>query len=268
MKNKYLSLSKALKSAGISAKSLSVILGVIVALGGSYGGYRVMTNEQILNGEEAVYMSSVLDGDTFETSPNPSFAGGELAQQVRIRLSEIDAPEMGECYAEESKDALEKILIGQKLRITKDISGADNFGRLIRHVYVLNDSAQEDNIFVNKYMLENGFARYSPDENISKQRELQEAESVAKAKNAGLWAACKNEKNPDRKESLGIGPSDPNCAIKGNVSDTGFGKVYFPPHCANYNKVIIEPAKGESYFCSEKEAEKAGFSKAQQCNST
>lgn len=254
MKDKYLTLAKTLKSAGISAKSLTAILAVIVALGGSYGGYTVMTNGQVLNGEGVVYMSSVLDGDTFE------------ANSARIRLSEIDAPEMGECYADESKAALEKILMGQKLRVEKDITGADNFGRLIRHVYVLKDSDSDDNVYVNKYMLENGFARYSPDENFSKQRELQEAESVAKAKVVGLWKECKNEKNENRKESIGIGPSDPNCAIKGNVSDTGFGKVYFPPHCANYNKVIVEPAKGERYFCSEKEAEKAGFSKAQQCN--
>lgn len=72
MKSKSLNLSKTLKSAGISNKSLTAILGVIVALGGSYGGYTVMTKDQILNGEEAVYMSSILDGDTFDTSPLPS----------------------------------------------------------------------------------------------------------------------------------------------------------------------------------------------------
>ena len=262
---KNLNLSKTLKSLGISPKSLTAILGVIVALGGSYGGYTIMTNDQVLSGEGVVYMSSVLDGDTFEVRLTPTLSKGEGEVQ-RVRLSEIDAPEMGECYANESKEALEKILMGQKLRVSKDVTGTDNFGRLIRHVYVLKENSSEDNIFVNKYMLESGFARYSPDENIEKQRELQEAESVAKAKVVGLWKECKNEKNEKRKESIGIGPSDPNGATKGNVSDTGFGKVYFPPHCANYNKVIVEPSKGERYFCSEKEAEKAGFSKAQQCN--
>jgi micrococcal nuclease len=262
---KNLNLSGIFKSLGVSPSLVNKILGVIVLMGGGFGTYTVLTNDQILNGEAAVYMSSVLDGDTFNFSPHPNPPpSGE--GEVRIRLSEIDAPEVGECYFEESKNALQKVLLGEKLKLEKNISGVDNFGRLIRYVFVLKPGAKDDNIFVNKYMLENGYAKYFPDENVSYQKELVIAESVAKAKVVGLWKECKNEKNDARKESIGISPSDPNCAIKGNVSDTGFGKVYFPPHCANYNKVIVEPSKGERYFCSEKEAEKAGFSKAQQCN--
>ncbi len=253
---------------GVTPATVTKILGVIVLAGGSFGAYTVVTNDQILNGEAVVYAEEVLDGDTF-TIPSPTLPfreGVSATSGEKIRLSDIDASEIGECFADESRTALQKILLGEKLRLEKDIVGMDNFGRLIRHVFVQKPGSADDNIFVNKYMLENGFAKYSPSENLRYQKELVLAESVAKAKNLGLWATCKNEKNVDRKESIGIGPSDPNCAIKGNVSDTGYGKTFFPTHCANYNKVIVEPSKGERYFCSEKEAENAGFVIAQQCN--
>ena len=55
----------------------------------------------------------------------------------------------------------------------------------------------------------------------------------------------------------------PGCDIKGNISGKG-DKIYHVPGGRYYDKVKIEQFKGEDYFCSEKDAEKAGFRKSRE----
>jgi hypothetical protein len=56
-------------------------------------------------------------------------------------------------------------------------------------------------------------------------------------------------------------PTDAPCLdIKGNISASG-EFIYHLPGQSNYNQVEIDK-EGESYFCTEEEAEAAGFRKA------
>src|SRR5690606_34259891 len=48
------------------------------------------------------------------------------------------------------------------------------------------------------------------------------------------------------------------CNIKGNISSRG-DKIYHMPGQQFYESTIIDPSKGERYFCSREEAEQAGF---------
>lgn len=52
------------------------------------------------------------------------------------------------------------------------------------------------------------------------------------------------------------------CDIKGNISGD---KIYHLPDCASYDKTTIDESKGEKWFCSEKEANDAGWRKAKNC---
>ena len=54
--------------------------------------------------------------------------------------------------------------------------------------------------------------------------------------------------------------------IKGNIDKATYEKFYHLPECKHYNQVIMELDIGEKYFCSEKEAKKAGFKKASGCS--
>jgi hypothetical protein len=49
------------------------------------------------------------------------------------------------------------------------------------------------------------------------------------------------------------------CPGKGNVSANG--RIYHTPGSRDYEKVVIDPAKGERYFCSEEEARASGWRK-------
>lgn len=53
-------------------------------------------------------------------------------------------------------------------------------------------------------------------------------------------------------------PPDPSCAIKGNVNSSD-EKIYHVPGGAFYNRTDIKPEEGDRWFCTEAEAQAAGF---------
>lgn len=55
------------------------------------------------------------------------------------------------------------------------------------------------------------------------------------------------------------------CNIKGNISYTTGEKIYHLPGCPYYDATIINEAKGERWFCTEAEAQAAGWRKAYNC---
>lgn len=54
----------------------------------------------------------------------------------------------------------------------------------------------------------------------------------------------------------------PGCLIKGNISISTGKKLYHLPGMEDYESTIIDPAKGERWFCTESEAIAAGWRKA------
>ena len=54
----------------------------------------------------------------------------------------------------------------------------------------------------------------------------------------------------------------PGCVIKGNISVNTGNKNYHLPGMEDYENTIIDPTKGERWFCSESEAITNGWKKA------
>jgi endonuclease/exonuclease/phosphatase family metal-dependent hydrolase len=77
--------------------------------------------------------------------------------------------------------------------------------------------------------------------------------------------SSKTETTPDTSELIPAASATPlgDQLVKGNVSRGR--KRYHTPGCPNYDKVVIDPNKGERTFASEEEARAAGFSKAGNC---
>ncbi len=63
-------------------------------------------------------------------------------------------------------------------------------------------------------------------------------------------------------ESLANSSAKPGCVIKGNISVSKNRKLYHLPGMRNYEATIIDPTKGERWFCSEAEAQANGWVKA------
>ena len=116
-------------------------------------------------------VTQVIDGDTVA-----------LSNGDRVRYIGMDTPERGEPLYKEATEFNRNLVEGKAVRLTKDISERDRYGRLLRYVYV-------DDILVNAELVREGYARefeYKPDVRF---RDCFVAlEKEARKKKRGIWA--------------------------------------------------------------------------------
>ncbi len=140
--------------------------------------------------EEAAVADTV-DGDTIEVVFPPD------DREFDVRLVGIDAPESVrpnspvECYGPESSHRLTELLrVGTTVYLERDVSDTDRFGRLLRHVWIV-DEANGDAYLVSEILAHGGYVdarTYPPDDRYADR--LDNAERAARAADAGLWGAC------------------------------------------------------------------------------
>lgn len=185
---------------------------------------------------QGVKVAGVIDGDTIV-----------LEGKVRVRLRHADAPEAEYCGGKEAKKELEKLVLGKHVLLDEQIP--DQLGRGMALVY-------DGNILINGKMIQSGWARYHSD-STSKKEELQELSVQAKEQKKGVYGKCMSTDNTEK----------PECNIKGNIDKNKYtdNKKYYIPGCAQYNFTVVELDTGEGWFCTEAEARKAGFVKAETC---
>jgi len=178
----------------------------------------------------------VVDGDTFVTTDNQM-----------IRILGIDAPEIGRCGADEATSSLVKILKKSPLYIK--IVYRDSSHRLYGLVYNIDGSVAFQQLKAGMAVMRNNEDTRA--DNLSK--------ALAEAKNdkRGIYGAkCTQLTNID----------NPKCVIKGNNRrESDSRPTYHFPGCANYNSTIVQLYDGDQWFCTEKEAIKAGYEKGANC---
>lgn len=137
---------------------------------------------------QQVEVEKVVDGDTIELT------NGAKVRYIGINTPETSHPTKGrECFGKEAKEKNLSLLQGQKILLAKDVSDTDRYGRLLRFVYLPNPEATTEALFVNQYLVEQGYAyaaSYPPD--ISKNDIFRESQAFAEANVKGLWNRCKN----------------------------------------------------------------------------
>jgi micrococcal nuclease len=240
--------------------SHKVVMGVLafVMAAGGYGGYTVVKDYEKYgaNFETRLHLvSEVVDGDTLV-----------IEDGIRIRLLGIDAPESGECFGEEAKKELMRLVMGKEIVLEKDQTATDTYDRLLRYVVLHNENPEVDDVFVNRELVRGGYAEsvyVKPNRRYLSQ--LQGAEGEAKEEGSGLWGACeKSEKAVNLEVEQDSDPYSDECDIKGNISKT-YTKDYFVPGCPNYKRVKVDPRKGEKWFCTEEEAQADGWQMSESC---
>lgn len=172
----------------------------------------------------------VFDGDTFETK-----------EKQYIRLSGIDAPEIGRCGSMEATKELESLIANQPLYI-----------KILYHTGARsNGLVYSKNGLVNAAMLKSGWAVMNDRDNVDS-TELYAANAEARSKKIGIYSAkCTQTVNIT-------------CPIKGNIGEDN-KKIYHTPDCPQYKNVIVALYRGDQWFCSEAEAKSAGFTKNSNC---
>lgn len=120
----------------------------------------------------------VVDGDTLDVAV--------VGREERVRLLGINAPEADECLGGRATTALEGLVAGRRVRLERDETDRDDYGRLLRHVFV-------DEVHVNRVLVERGLALARVTEpDTDHAGRLAAAGASARRAGRGLWAtdAC------------------------------------------------------------------------------
>ena len=112
----------------------------------------------------------VVDGDTIRAEAK--------GKEIKIRLVEIDEPEMKQPFGEQSKNFLNRLLYEKD--VTLIAQGEDRYGRVLGNIF-------SNELNVNMLMVKFGFA-WVYDE-YAKNYSLYKHQDQAKAENLGLWRA-------------------------------------------------------------------------------
>ncbi len=209
------------------------------------------TPPQAGNVREWTGQATLIDADTLEISG------------VRFRLHGIDAPESAQsCRHPERGDwpcgqtateALSDRINGAA--VTCRETGKGIYQRIIAVCSVQGAD-------LNRWLVRSGqavaYVKYA--------RDYAGDEAVARRAGIGIWSGAfimpsdwRRGVRPDDAIAL-VALAAPGCRIKGNISR--YGKIYHLPGTRWYARTKIDTEKGERWFCSEAEAESAGWRKA------
>jgi micrococcal nuclease len=121
----------------------------------------------------------VVDGDTIDVSINN--------QTFRVRYTGVNTPESVDpnrpvgCYGPEASAFNKSLVEGKIVELEKDVSETDQFGRLLRYVYV-------GGTFVNAELVKQGYAQLITIPPDLKHAEMfRQLEQEARNARRGLW---------------------------------------------------------------------------------
>jgi endonuclease YncB( thermonuclease family) len=213
----------------------------------------------------------------------PRIVDGDTVQigETKIRLQGVDAPETDQLCLDangqswacgiSARDELIKYSAGRDWDC--DLASTDRYGRSLGSCFVEGED-------VSAWLVQQGwalaFVKYSHSYDAD--------EVAAREAHAGLWQGAfiaPWDWRHRNKETVVLGAAavprnaqvillgavsaaeapDPSCVIKGNVNRKG-ERIYHLPGQLNYSKTSMDKGLGERWFCTEAEAEAAGWRKA------
>jgi micrococcal nuclease len=120
-------------------------------------------------------VTRVIDGDTIV-----------IDSGAHIRYIGMNAPELSplECFATEAAEINKELVLGKEIKLVKDVSENDKYGRPLRFVYV-------GDTFVDDYLVKVGAAKVEtvpPDTDFK--NEFLSSQNYAKENKLGMWGKC------------------------------------------------------------------------------
>lgn len=127
---------------------------------------------RLVQQDPSCVVGHIVDGDTFHCRDGR-----------KVRLIGIDAPERRQSFGSVASHALLKMLPSDRaVRLERDLSLTDRYGRLLAYVWV-------GPTLVNETMVRDGWAvLYTVPPNVKYADRLGRAQKEARAQGAGLWA--------------------------------------------------------------------------------
>jgi len=165
--------------------------------------------------------------------------------QIRIRLHGIDCPERGDDFSQKAKQFTSTLVFGKTVQVKPvDI---DRYGRTVARIYI---GEKDLSVELVRSGLAWHYIQYAPND-----KELTEAEALAKSAGVGIWS-LPNPAPPWGRASLQPKSESGSVDFHGNVRS----KIFHAPSCRYYNcKNCIR------LFSSREEAIAAGFRPCKRC---
>jgi endonuclease YncB( thermonuclease family) len=142
--------------------------------GGLDGNAAQPTNEVSLPDDaETASVNYIVDGDTIDVSLN--------GDDYRVRYVGMNTPERDDPCYQDAVDANAALVENQVVTLVRDVSDTDQYGRLLRYVYV-------GDVFVNAELVKGGWAEarhYRPDD--SQYDYFDSLEANAADQGLGCW---------------------------------------------------------------------------------
>jgi micrococcal nuclease len=216
-----------------------------------------LTNEENTSSGHLAEVIQVVDGDTLKVNLN--------GRVETIRVIGIDTPETVHptepvgCFGYEASQKAKELLTNTTVKVVTD-EGQGTRDKYDRYLAYITLNSGKD---FGTEMIRGGYAyEYTYDSAYQNQSIYKSAEVYARTNEIGLWApeACGAVVRPVS-PAASAAPSD-DCTIKGNISYTTGEKIYHTLGQEDYRATVIDTTKGERWFCTESEAEVAGWRKA------
>lgn len=195
--------------------------------------------------EDVFKVSHVVDGDTIKLE------NGKVVRYIGIDTPEtVDPRKPIQCFGKEASNKNKEMVEGKEVRLVKDVSETDKYGRLLQYVYV-------GDVFVNDYLVQNGFAHsYSYPPDIKFQDQFRKSEEEARNNKRGLWAddACKTETSASTSSQSSSQPSNNTSNV---TQSTGSYSCNCSKTCTQMNCAEAQ-YQLKSCGCSRRDADKDG----------
>lgn len=126
-------------------------------------------------------VTRVVDGDTIVIDT------GQKVRYIGMNTPEtVDPRRPVQCFGKEASAFNKQLVLNKKVRLEKDVSETDKYGRLLRFVYL------EDGTFVNMELVKQGYASIMTVPPDVKYSDLfLSAQKQARDAKLGLWSACR-----------------------------------------------------------------------------
>jgi len=162
----------------MSVICLFIYAGMLSESGIRLSSLRIQESGTEMEGSLSYRVIRSVDGDTIELE------GGQKVRYVGVNAPEtVDPRRKVECFGKEASTFNASLVEGKMVRLERDVSGTDKYGRLLRFVYL------EDGTFVNEVLVREGYAyasAYAPD--LTRKFFFAEAEKDARKNQRGFWS--------------------------------------------------------------------------------
>ena len=191
----------------LAAKTLSTL--AVIALFAYFAWVYIipkLSEHEQKQGKETRVVHKVVDGDTFilENGEKVRMLGIDTPEKYESSKLDRDSERSGsdkktiQKLGELASQYTKKLIEGKRVMLVPEPNheDKDKYGRLLRYVYL------EDGTFINKKIVEDGYASAYRRLGLSKQDEFIKAEKEARENRRGLWGEVEGLQQLDEKHNI------------------------------------------------------------------